>query len=241
MRAIAQVGRGVAGAVRGRPGLFLGVVLAVCAASVLGPPVVLSVARQPVDYFTVNPWLRRLPEYVLDAGVPWTEKADKLPRLALFWFSSDSPYGGIDWGFAVDVADVARILVMGGLFGAYFALVAGRRAAGRGTSAGARGGVAGMLTGLIGLSTGPCSVMGCGAPVIPVVGLAFAGLSSGTLALLASLSRVTTTLVLAALVAAVVYLAWRAGTAPPAARPATPGPPSPLPRPASAPPGRPLA
>ena len=54
------------------------------------------------------------------------------------------------------------------------------------------GGIAGMLTSVVGLSTGPCSVMGCGAPVIPVVGLAFAGLSSGTLAFLASLSRITT-------------------------------------------------
>src|SRR4030095_10026717 len=41
-----------------------------------------------------------------------------------------------------------------------------------------------------GLSTGPCSVVGCGAPVLPVVGLVFAGLSSGTLALLSGLSRV---------------------------------------------------
>jgi len=65
-----------------------------------------------------------------------------------------------------------------------------------------------MLTSLVGLSTGPCSVMGCGAPVIPVVGLAFAGLSSGTLAFLASLSRVTTPLIFLALAAAIVTLGW---------------------------------
>ena len=68
-----------------------------------------------------------------------------------------------------------------------------------------------MLTSVVGLSTGPCSVMGCGAPVIPVVGLAFAGLSSGTLAFLASLSRVTTALVFVALAVAVVALGWRTG------------------------------
>lgn len=68
-----------------------------------------------------------------------------------------------------------------------------------------------MLTSVVGLSTGPCSVMGCGAPVIPVVGLAFAGLSSGTLAFLAGLSRLSTVVVLAALVAAVVYLGWQGG------------------------------
>jgi hypothetical protein len=62
--------------------------------------------------------------------------------------------------------------------------------------------------------------MGCGAPVIPVVGLAFAGLSSGTLAFLASLSRVTTALVFVALGAAVLWLAWRTGeTARPSATP----------------------
>jgi hypothetical protein len=68
-----------------------------------------------------------------------------------------------------------------------------------------------MLTSVVGLSTGPCSVMGCGAPVIPVVGLAFAGLSSGTLALLASLSRVMTALVFLGLAVGVVYLAWQTG------------------------------
>ena len=76
-----------------------------------------------------------------------------------------------------------------------------------------RGGVAGMLTSLVGLSTGPCSVMGCGAPVLPVVGLAFAGLSSGTLTFLSSLSRVATVLVFLALAAAVVTLGWQTGEA----------------------------
>ena len=53
--------------------------------------------------------------------------------------------------------------------------------------------------------------MGCGAPVIPVVGLAFAGLSSGTLAFLAGLSRVGTLLVFLALVAGVAVLGWQTG------------------------------
>ena len=43
-----------------------------------------------------------------------------------------------------------------------------------------RFGIAGALMSILGLSTGPCSVMGCGAPVLPVIGLAFVGLSSGT-------------------------------------------------------------
>jgi len=52
--------------------------------------------------------------------------------------------------------------------------------------------------------------MGCGAPVIPVIGLAFVGLSSATLALLALLSRVATTLVFITVTLGVVYLSWLA-------------------------------
>jgi len=55
--------------------------------------------------------------------------------------------------------------------------------------------------------------VGCGAPVMPVVGLAFAGLSSGTLALLADLSRAATIFLFVALTCGVVYLSWRAGAA----------------------------
>lgn len=209
-----RVVRGILGAIGGHPRVFLAVAVTVVALSILGPPAVLSVARRPVDYFTFNPWLKLLPAYVLSPTVPLGQKLDKLPALALFWFSADNPYG-VEWGFAVDVTDLARILLLAGLFGTYFALLARRRegvgAWGAGMSATRRGGVAGMLASVVGLSTGPCSVMGCGAPVIPVVGLAFAGLSSGTLAFLASLSRVTTLLVFLTLAVAVVALGWRTG------------------------------
>jgi hypothetical protein len=219
-----RVIRGILGAIREHPRVFLAVAVTVVGLSILGPPAVLSVARRPVDYFTFNPWLKRLPAYVLSPTIPLGQKLEKLPVLALFWFSADSPYGGTEWGFAVDVTDVARILLLAGLFGAYFALLARRRMAtpARGASMPAtrRGGVAGMLTSVVGLSTGPCSVMGCGAPVLPVVGLVFAGLSSGTLAFLASLSRVTTLLVFVALAAAVVTLGWQTGEA--GGAPATP-------------------
>jgi hypothetical protein len=47
--------------------------------------------------------------------------------------------------------------------------------------------------------------------VIPVAGLAFVGLSSGTLALLAQLSRVGTVFVLVAFALGVIYLGWRIG------------------------------
>src|SRR5207244_4197561 len=92
--------RGVSSAIGERPAIFTGAAAATLVLSVVLPPLVLSVARTPVDYVTVNPWLQRLPEY-LASSVPWRQKLEKLPDLALFWFSSDSPLGGAEWGFAV--------------------------------------------------------------------------------------------------------------------------------------------
>jgi hypothetical protein len=46
---------------------------------------------------------------------------------------------------------------------------------------------------------------------MPVVGLAFAGLSSGALALMAEISNVATGAIIALMTVAVLYLAWRAG------------------------------
>lgn len=195
--------------------MFASLAAATFVLSVLLPPLVLSLARKPVDYFTVNPWLRRLPEFLASPAVPLEQKLRKLPDLALFWFSSDSPFGGTEWGFAVDVRDLARIVVTALLVGAWVALwLHGRaRAALAGWSArvGRQGGVAGALVTVVGLSTGPCSVMGCGAPVMPVVGLAFVGLSSGTLALLATLATVSAKVVLPALAGGVAWLGWVVG------------------------------
>jgi len=210
-----RIFRGVAAAVRARPGVFVGVALAVPALSVLLPLAVLSLVRKPVDFFTVNPWLRRLPGYLM-GEVPLARKIEFLPGLVLFWFSADSPYGGTDWGFAVDVADLVRLGVLALLFGAYFALWAHLRARSlrdaRPAPGGRAGGVAGVLTTILGLSTGPCSVVGCGAPVLPVVGLVFAGLSSGTLALLSGASRVLSAVVLVTLALVVGWLGWHAGS-----------------------------
>ena len=53
--------------------------------------------------------------------------------------------------------------------------------------------------------------MGCGAPVIPVVGLAFVGLSSGTLKWMSELSSIGTAVVLMGMALGVLYLGWRVG------------------------------
>src|SRR5437879_8964341 len=184
VRAVMATLRGIGAAVRARPGTALAVVGGVLALHVFLPPLVLTVTRTPWTYFAFNPWLARLPDYLV-SSVPLEQKLDFLSRVALFWFTADGPYGFPEWGFAVDTMDLARFLAMSLLVAAYAALLLYRRERGvRGAGRAApshAGGVVGAVVGVLGLSTGPCSVVGCGAPVLPVVGLVFAGLSSGTL------------------------------------------------------------
>jgi hypothetical protein len=214
VRAVMATLRGIGTAVRARPGTALAVVGGVLALHVFLPPLVLTVTRTPWTYFAFNPWLARLPDYLV-SSVPLEQKLDFLSRVALFWFTADGPYGFPEWGFAVDTMDLGRFLAMSLLVGAYFALVLYRREQGRlaGWRAGTSraGGIVGAFAGVLGLSTGPCSVVGCGAPVLPVVGLVFAGLSSGTLALLSGASRVLSAVVLVALTLVVAWLGWQAG------------------------------
>jgi hypothetical protein len=191
---------------------------AVLALDILVPVIVLSLARKPVDYFTFNPWLPSLPGFLASGKGTLSERLDKAWGLALFWFSADGIFG-IEWGFAVTTADLARFALMAALIGAYFALWRYRRdqtgSAGWGLRLGRQGGALGAAGSVCGLATGGCTVMGCGAPVIPVVGLAFVGLSSGTLAWLSQLSTVATAVVVVGMAAGVIYLGWRVGGGPP--------------------------
>ena len=211
---VARVARGIFLAVRARPWTIAAVAVAVFSVNALLPPLVLSAVRGPWTYFTFNPWLKRLPEY-LASDAPWSQKLDFLTRVAVFWFTADGPYGAPEWGFAVDALDLVRFAGLAVLVSVYWALwreARGLRSLdGWRVTAGRRGGALGVFTGALGLSTGPCSVVGCGAPVMPVLGLAFAGLSSGTSALLSTGSRVAIAIVLAALAAGVLYLAWQVG------------------------------
>src|SRR5574341_517946 len=212
MRWLGEAFRGARSAVAAHPGVFALVTLGVAALNVLAPVAILSAVRKPLDYFTFNPWLKRLPEYLASDEVALGEKLAKVPNLALFWFSAGSTYGGAEWGYAVDVADLARILLVSALFGVFFALWRTYRDL-------VLGGVGAAAT-LFGLSTGACSVTGCGAPIVPVLGLAFVGLESGTLHFLAQASRVATIAVFAGLVLAVGYLASK--VTPATLRPAPP-------------------
>src|SRR5437867_3446739 len=209
MRWVGEALRGAWTALAAHPGMFASVTLAVAALNVVAPVAILSAVRKPLDFYTFNPWLKRLPEYLASDDAPLVEKLAKLPDLALFWVSAGSTYGGAEWGFAVDVTDVGRILLVSALFGLYFALWRRYRDLALGGAAPRalhRGGLAGAAATVFGISTGACSVTGCGAPVIPVLGLAFVGLESGTLHFLAGSSRVATIVLLVVLVLAVGYL-----------------------------------
>ena len=214
MRWVGETLRGAGKAFMAHPGVFVSVSVAVAALNVLAPVAILSAVRKPVDYYSFNPWLTRLPEYLASDEATLGEKLRKLPDLALFWFSAGSSYGGAEWGFTVDVTDLGRILLISALFGLYFALWRRYRdLALGGAQVLQRGGLAGAVGTVFGVSTSACSVMGCGAPVIPVLGLAFVGLQSGTLHFLAQSSSVATIAVFAVLVLAAGYLAYRTGRA----------------------------
>jgi hypothetical protein len=215
MRHLTTACRGIHLAVRAHPWSMAAALILALTVQIFLPPVILSLARKPWTYFTFNPWLKRLPEYLVGSA-PFEQKLDFLTRVAVFWFSADGDYGAPEWGFAVDGADLARFLVTAGLVSVWVALwryqrdlrmSAALRVSGRG------GGAVGVFAGVLGLTTGPCTVVGCGAPVLPVVGLAFTGLSSGTVLLLSALSRAAAMALLIMLAAGVAYLGWRVGAA----------------------------
>jgi len=225
VKVVARTVSGVATAIRARPKVFVAVTLGVFVLNLFLPVLVLSLARKLVDSFTFNPWLSRLPEWLASGNVPVTRKVEFLSQLALGWFSaeSDNPMVGREWAFIVDVPSLVRILFTAFLFGTYFALWVHRRDqvkhCGWAPGAGRHGGVAGVLTSVLGFSTGPCSVVGCGVPVLPVVGLAFTGLPTETLKVFARLSRVAVAVVLFAVTLGVAYLGWQVAANPMASRP----------------------
>ena len=217
VNAVARAARGVGRAIRARPQVFAGVAVGVFALNLSLPLLVLSLARKPFDLFTFNPWLSRLPEWLASPEVPWGRKLAFLSDLAIAWFIAENPIEGVEWGFVIDVPSLGRFLLTSFLFGTYFALWAYRRGqlreCGLGTRAARQGGVAGALTSVLGFSTGPCSVMGCGVQVLPVIGLAFTGLSSATLTFFADFSRVAIWVVLGAVTVGVAWFGWLAGAA----------------------------
>jgi hypothetical protein len=216
MSALVQTGRGISIALRSRWGVVLGVTLAVTLFNLLAPVLLLSVVRKPVDFFTFNPWLKRLPEY-LASPETLARKIEFLTQVAIAWVSADNGSEGVEWGFVLDMPTIGRMLAMSFVFGTYFALWSYRRSVGLACgvphSAARPAGVVGAATSVLGLTTGPCTLAGCGVPVLPMVGLAFTGLSSSTLTLFSTLSRLSILLVLGLMAIAVVWSGFRAGAA----------------------------
>ena len=202
VHAVALTFRGIATAIRARWKTVLGVTAIVSVFNLAAPVAILSIARRPADYFTFNPWLSRLPDY-LRSDEPLEKKLSFLGNMAIAWVSADNHVEGIDWGFIIDVPTLAQILVTSLVFGTYFALLSYAR------RTGFKAGAAGAATTVFGLTTGPCTLAGCGVPVLPVVGLAFTGLTSGTLVLMTLLSRLSLAVVLSAMTLAVLWLGFR--------------------------------
>jgi len=127
MRAIGRALRGLGAAVWSRPWPFCAIALGVFALDILVPPLVLTLARKPVTAFTINPVLSTLPGYVVSGPGSLGERLAKAWGLALFWFSADNSFG-LEWGFAVTTADLARFAFMSLLVALYFSLWMERRA-----------------------------------------------------------------------------------------------------------------
>lgn len=217
MNTVARVARGIGRALWSRPKVFAWVAAGVFALNLILPVLVLSAARRPFDLFTFNPWLARLPEWLASPEVPWDGKLAFLSQMALAWFIAENPIDGVEWGFVIDVPSLGQFLLASLLFGTYFALWVYRRDQLRryaiGSALAGQGGAAGALMSVLGFSTLPCSVVGCGVPVLPVIGLAFTGLSSGALAFFASFSRVAFWVVLGAVAVGIAWFGWLAGAA----------------------------
>jgi hypothetical protein len=217
LTAIVQTLRGMGAALRSRTRVVWVAAAAVTGFNLLAPIVVLSIARKPVDFVTFNPWLRRLPEY-LASSEQWEKKLSFLSNMAIGWASADNGGEGIEWGFVLDVPTLFRIFLTSLVFGTFFALWSYRRSQGAagepGFEAARPAGVAGAMTSVVGLTTGPCSLSGCGVGVLPVVALAFTGLSSGTLTLLSQLSKVSFAVILSLMAVAVLWFGWKAGATP---------------------------
>src|SRR2546427_2168241 len=126
MRWVGEALRGAWTALAAHPIVFASVTLAVAALNVVAPVAILSAVRKPFDFYTFNPWLKRLPEYVASDDAPLVEKLAKLPDLALFCVSALFGLYFALWRRYRDLAlGAARALHRGGLAGA--AATASRR------------------------------------------------------------------------------------------------------------------
>src|SRR2546426_9425578 len=94
--------------IRRRAGVFVLVVAAIVALNLVLPPLVLSVARKPYDYFSINPWLHNLPSWLASGEATASRKADFLWNAAVLWVVASGGCDAAGGGVSVTVADIAR-------------------------------------------------------------------------------------------------------------------------------------
>ncbi len=213
-QAIGNAARSTRSAIRANRRIFVIVVLSVLLLNIVLPPLALSVVRKPWDHFSLNPWLHNIPTWLASDEATWGRKLEFLYNAALYWFIRSSPYDAAEWGYTATVRDVIRWIFVSLLFGTYFAIWYARRSQivactpAMAPKGGGRAGVMGALLSTLGFSTLPCSVIGCGAPVLPVLGLAVTGigLSGETLGLINRVSQTITLLVYVGVALGVVHL-----------------------------------
>src|SRR2546427_2617628 len=162
-------------AIRRRAVVFVLVVAAIAALNLVLPPLVLSVARKPYDYFSINPWLHNLPSWLRSGEATAGRKLDFVWNAAVLWFVASGQSDAPEWGFTATVSDFARWILIGVLFGTYFTLWLERRACARGhrrppRGRGWRGGGGGGRLGSPGAPPRPRRGARRGAPPLPAPG-----------------------------------------------------------------------
>src|SRR5436309_14822547 len=100
-------------AIRRRAVVFVLVVAAIAALNLVLPPLVLSVARKPYDYFSINPWLHNLPSWLAYGEATASRKVDVVWNVAVLWIVASGEYDAAGWGCSVTVAGGARWHLLG--------------------------------------------------------------------------------------------------------------------------------
>ena len=98
VQTVGRTYRGVAAAIRSRRKIFWAVAIGVFALSLLLPVVVLSLAREPFNHITLNPWLSRLPEWLVYGDDPLTRTLEFLSDFAIAWVIANNAGGEVEWG-----------------------------------------------------------------------------------------------------------------------------------------------
>src|SRR5207247_1868296 len=75
MRHLTTACRGIHVAVRAHPWSMAAALILALTIQILLPPVILSLVRKPWTYFAFNPWLKRLPDYLV-GSTPFEQKLD---------------------------------------------------------------------------------------------------------------------------------------------------------------------